>query len=68
MQLPAGFEHRASSIAHLVGESISEFQTSKSLMLDSISIGSIQVSPNATDQDIAAKVARQILAKVGEAK
>ena len=60
MHLPAGFEHRASSISRLVGESMAEFHPSQNRTLDSLSIGPIQISPNATDQDIAHSVAERI--------
>jgi hypothetical protein len=65
MHLPAGFEHRASSISRLVGESMAEFHPSQSRTLDSLSIGPIQVSPNATDQEIAHHVAERIASTLG---
>ena len=60
MQLPAGFEHRASTIARLVGESMAELHLSGNRMLERLSIGPIQVSPNSTDQDIAHSVTERI--------
>ena len=65
MQLPAGFEHRASSIAHLVGESMGEFHATENRILDKLSIGPVQISANATDQEIANSVARRIISMLG---
>ena len=65
MQLPAGFEHRASSIARLVGESVAQIQHSENRTLDSLSISPVQILPNATDQDIANSVAQRIAATLG---
>ncbi len=66
MQLPAGFEHRASAIARLVGESMAEIQLFENRTLDRLSISPVQVSPNATDQEIAHIVAKQIASTIGE--
>ena len=65
MQLPEGFEHRASTIARLVGESMAEIHLSKNRALDRLSISPVQVSPNATDQQIANSVAEQIASTLG---
>jgi len=60
MQLPAGFEHRASTIARLVGESMAAFRPIENHTLDKLSIGPVQVSPNSTDHEIAHSVAERI--------
>ena len=65
MHLPAGFEHRASSIARLVGEAMGEFQPSENRTLDRLTISPVQVSPNATDQEIAHSVAVRIASSLG---
>lgn len=65
MQLPTGFEHRASAIARLVGESMAQIHPSESRTLDRLSIGPIRVSPNATDQEIAHSVAERITSMLG---
>ena len=65
MQLPAGFEHRASTIAHLVGNAMGEFHATENRTLDRLSIGPVQISPNATDQDIANSVAQRIASTLG---
>ena len=65
MQLPPGFEHRASTIARLVGESMAEIQLSENRTLDRLSISPVQVSPNATDQEIAHSIAERITSTLG---
>jgi hypothetical protein len=65
MQLPAGFEHRASTIARLVGESMAEFHPIENRTLDKLSIGPVQASTNATDQEIAHSVAERIISTLG---
>ncbi len=65
MQLPAGFEQRASTIARLVGESIAEIHPPENRVIDRLSIGHLQVSPNATDQEIAHIVAERIASMLG---
>jgi len=66
MQLPAGFEHRASTIARLVGESMAEIPFSENRTLDRLSVSPVQISPNSTDQEIAQRVAKQIASTIGE--
>jgi hypothetical protein len=65
MQLPEGFEHRASTIARLVGESMAEIHPSENRTLDRLSISPVKVSPNATDQEIAHSVAERIASMLG---
>ncbi len=65
MQLPEGFEHRASTIARLVGESMAEIHLFENRTLDRLSISPVQVSPNATDQEIAHGVAERIASTLG---
>ena len=65
MLLPAGFEHRASTIARLVGESMGEFHATENRTLDRLSIGPVQISPNATDHEIAHSVAERITSMLG---
>ena len=62
IQLPAGFEHRASNISDLIGESMSEFQPKENKKLDNLSIGPIHISSNASDHDIARNVVEQMTA------
>ena len=56
MRLPKGFEHRASSIARLVGDSMADMRT--------LSIGPLQIGPNATDQDIANGIVERIVERI----
>ena len=65
MQLPAGFEHRASTIARLVGDSMAEIEPSENRTLDRLSISPVRVLPNATDQEIAHSVAERIASTFG---
>ena len=65
LQLPAGYEHRASFIARMVGESLVEFQPSENRKLDSLTIGPVQVMPNASDQEIAHNIAQRITSVLG---
>jgi hypothetical protein len=65
MQLPEGFEHRASTIARLVEESMAEIQLSENRTLDRLSISPVQVSPKATDQEIAHSIAERIASTLG---
>ena len=65
MRLPAGFEHRASTIARLVGESMAEIQPSENRTLDRLSISPVQVSQNASDQEIAHSIAGRIASTLG---
>ena len=61
MQLPAGYEHRATSISQRVGESLAEVQFTANQSIENLSIGPVRVSPQATDQEIAHSVAQQIV-------
>ena len=65
MQLPPGFEHRASTIARLVGESISEIHFTENRTLDRLSISPVRISSNATDQDIANSIVQRIASTLG---
>ena len=62
IQLPAGFEHRASNISDLIGESMSGFQPKENKKLDNLSIGPIHIPNNASDHDIARNVVEQLTA------
>ncbi len=66
IRLPAGFEHRGSTIARLVGEAMVEFHPSKNRTLKRVSIDPVQFSPNATDQEIANHIAHRIASTLGE--
>jgi hypothetical protein len=65
LQLPAGYEHRASFIARLVGESLAEYRPSENRKLDSLTIGPFQVMPNASEHEIAHNIAQRITSVLG---
>lgn len=65
MQLPAGFEGRATNIARLVGDFMAEFRPTENRTLERLSIGPVRVSPNATDQEIAHSLAERLSATLG---
>ena len=65
MQLPQGFEHRAATIARLVGEAMGAIQFPENRTLDRLTIGPVGVSPQTTDQEIAKRIADRILATLG---
>jgi len=66
MRLPGGFEHRASNIAQLVGEEMSNRQLSGNHALERISLGVIQISLNATDAEVAHSVVDRVMEALGE--
>ena len=65
MRLPQGFEHRAAAIARLVGDSMAGIETSGNRTLDTLSVGPVQVGPNATDQQIANDIVARIALVLG---
>ena len=65
IKLPAGFEHRAAAIAHLVGESMIEINTSESKTMESLAISPVQVLPTASDQEVADCITQQIISSLG---
>ena len=65
LRLPAGYEHRASFIARMVGESLAEYKPSEKRNLDSLAIGPVQIMPNDSDQEIAHNIAQRITSVLG---
>lgn len=65
LQLPRGFEHRASYIASLVGESLTTYRPVANIQRDELSIGPVQISGNESDQEIAEMIAQQISSELG---
>ena len=65
MQLPAGFEHRAATIARLLGGSLATYHPRESRSLDRLSISPVQVSAQATDREIADCIAKRITVVLG---
>ncbi len=66
LRLPAGYEHRAAFIARMVGESLSAYQTTENRKLDSLTIGPVRVSANASDQEISHSISRRITSALGK--
>ena len=61
MHLPAGFEHRATALARLVGDLLAKQSVSRNVSLDSISIAPQRINPNTPDVEIAQIIVAQIL-------
>jgi hypothetical protein len=62
MHLPAGFQHRATSIALLVGQALSKQSVSQDVSLKAVSIKPLMLLANQSDSDIAQQIAGQIVA------
>lgn len=65
MRLPAGFEHRAASIALLLGEVLAKQPVAGDLSLESISISPQRINANTPDAEIAQLIATQIISATG---
>ena len=65
MQLPAGFEHRATSIARLVGYVLAQQHISQDVSLESVTITPQRLSLNTTDTEIAHLIVKQIVSGYG---
>jgi hypothetical protein len=63
MQLPAGFEHRATSIAQLVGRELAKQQVSQNISLESLAIPRQEISLNTSDTEIANMIVEQIVSR-----
>lgn len=61
LHLPAGFEHRATSIARLVGTVLSKQHVSQDVMFDSLSVSPPRLPLNITDAEIAHQIVEQIV-------
>lgn len=65
MQMPDGFGPRAPAIARLVGDYMADIHFSESAARERLTIGLVQVSPGATDEEIAQNIAEQIVSALG---
>jgi hypothetical protein len=63
MHLPPGFEARAAHIARLVMDAVGHADIQQSLALERLRLPAVQVSPMATDREVAASI---VAAIVGE--
>ena len=68
LQLPPGHEHRAATIAGLIGESLQRYQIEGRHSLEKLSVGPLALAPNATDRDVADQVAQGIARSLGVAE
>lgn len=65
LRLPPGHEHRAASIAGLVGECLQRYRIDGTHNLERLSVGPLRLAPNASDRDVADQVARGIAQSLG---
>jgi hypothetical protein len=64
LQLPAGFEHRAQSIIHLLGHELARMPMEAARSLPYAEL-SLEVEPRLPDRDVATRIATALLAAVG---
>ncbi len=62
LRLPAGFEHRAGSIARRVCEVLARQSVSQDVSIDTVSIAPQRIHPITSDEEIAQMIANQIVA------
>jgi len=65
MHLPSGFEHRANSIARLIGKSLAAKHIREDQVFDTISVKSRRIPLNSSDDDIAGHIVDEIMTAVG---
>jgi hypothetical protein len=65
LHLPAGFEHRASSIARLVGDRLAQQHISQDVSLETVSIPPQQIMARTPDVEIANLIVGQIVSSYG---
>ncbi len=65
MHLPVGFEHRATSIALLVGRELTKLQVSQDVSLETLSIPRQKIPVNTPDSEIASLIVEQIASRYG---
>ena len=65
LRLPAGFEHRAVTIARRLGEELARQSVSLDVAMDNVNITLQQVHANTSDDEIAQMIANQIVAGYG---
>ena len=65
MYLPAGFEHRAISIARRVGDVLAKQHISQDVALESVSIPRQRITAGTSDVEIANIIVEQIVSSFG---
>jgi hypothetical protein len=61
MHLPAGFEHRAATIARRVCEVLARHSVSQDVSVDAVSIAPQRIHASTSDDEIAQMIANQII-------
>ena len=61
MRLPSGFEHRAATIAGLVGEALAKQSVSQDVSLEAARLAPQRIHANTSDDEIAQKIVNQII-------
>jgi hypothetical protein len=64
MHLPAGFEHRATTIARLVGGTLAKQSISAHTTLESVVVKPPRISASTRDDEIAAAIVMQIISSL----
>ena len=62
MHLPAGFEHRAATIARQVCDVLAKQSVSQDVSIGSVSIAPQRIHANTSDDEIAQMIANEIIA------
>jgi hypothetical protein len=68
LRLPAGFEHRADTIARGVGDELARLPWPGGCHLDNLQIAPQTVQPEQSNHQIAAQIARAIHSRITEGK
>lgn len=61
MRLPAGYEHRAASIARTVGKVLAKQSVSRQVSIDVVSISAQNINANTSDDEIAQMIVNQLV-------
>ena len=64
MRLPAGFEHRATTITSMVGDILAQQSLTQEVSLEAIALGPQRINTNTSDVEIAQLIATQIISDV----
>lgn len=66
LRLPAGFEHRANRIAHLVVQRLASAPLTSSRTIEHLRVGEVETTTWHTDHDIATLIGQSIERELGE--